>query len=50
MTYHFAQRSLEGLPNRINVSGNLEAVRAPYQRERADPVYGDVLFLWWKVN
>jgi hypothetical protein len=44
------QRSIEALPNRINVPGNLESVRAPYQRERVDPLYGDVLFLWWKAN
>jgi hypothetical protein len=44
------QRSIEALPNRINMRGNFEAVRAPYQRERADLVFGDVLFLWWKLN
>jgi hypothetical protein len=44
------QRSIEALPSRINLCGNFEAVRAPYQRERADPVFGDVLFLWWKVS
>jgi hypothetical protein len=44
------QRSLEALPNRINLQGSFEAVRAPYQRERADPIFGDVLFLWWKPN
>ena len=35
------------LPNEANLIGTLEAVRAPYQRDDADPVYGDVLFLWW---
>ena len=44
------QRSIEALPNRINLCGNFEAVRAPYQRERADSVFGDVLFLWWKLD
>lgn len=38
---------LEALPNKAGVVGNLEAIRAPYQRETADPIYGDVLFLWW---
>jgi hypothetical protein len=41
------QRALEELPNEASTVGAFEAVRAPYQREGADPVYGDVLFLWW---
>jgi hypothetical protein len=41
------QRAREALPNQSDVVGNVEAVRAPYQREDADPVFGDVLFLWW---
>jgi Zn-dependent peptidase ImmA (M78 family) len=36
----------EALPNNSLRTGRLEAVRAPYQREDADPVFGDVLFLW----
>ena len=44
------QRNIESLPNQINVRGNFEAVRAPYQREHADPIFGDVLFLWWKQD
>ena len=44
------QRALEALPNQANLLGSFEAVRAPYQRENADAVYGDVLFLWWKNN
>jgi Zn-dependent peptidase ImmA (M78 family) len=39
---------LETLPNRADEVGNIEAVRAPFQREDADPVFGDVLFLWWR--
>lgn len=41
------QRGLEALPNDAGVVGHLEAIRAPYQRETADPIHGDVLFLWW---
>ena len=41
------QRALELLPNEASTLGTFEAVRAPFQREGADPVYGDVLFLWW---
>jgi hypothetical protein len=41
------QRAFEALPNEASMVGKFEAVRAPYQREDADPVYGDVLFLWW---
>jgi len=40
------QVGFESLPNQITRKGRLEAVRAPYQREDADPVFGDVLFLW----
>ena len=36
----------EALPNDILKTGRVEAVRAPYQRDDADPVFGDVLFLW----
>jgi Zn-dependent peptidase ImmA (M78 family) len=36
----------EALPNDILKTGRLEAVRAPYQRDDAHPVFGDVLFLW----
>jgi len=41
------QHNIESLPNQINLRGNFEAVRAPYQREHADPIFGDVFFLWW---
>lgn len=44
------QHNVESLPSQINVRGNLEAVRAPYQREHADPIFGDVLFLWWTLE
>ena len=37
---------MEGLPNKVTRKGRLEAVRAPYQRDDADPVFGDVLFFW----
>lgn len=40
------QIGLESLPNQLTRKGRLEAVRAPFQREEADPVFGDVLFLW----
>lgn len=40
-------RSLEVLPNAASTSGVIEAIRAPYQREDADPDQRDVLFLWW---
>lgn len=36
----------EGLPNQVMKKGRLEAVKAPYQRDDADPVFGDVLFFW----
>lgn len=38
----------ERLPNRASLLGNIEVVRAPYQRPDADPDHGDVLFLWWR--
>jgi hypothetical protein len=38
----------ESLPNRAKAIGNIEAVRAPYQRPAADADHGDVLFLWWQ--
>jgi len=41
------QRALDALPNQAGRVGNFEAVRAPYQREDADAINGDVLFLWW---
>lgn len=41
------RRALEALPNKAALVGNLEAIRAPYQREAAHPEFGDVLFLWW---
>lgn len=40
------QVGFEGLPNQVTRKGRLEAVRAPYQRDDADPVFGDVLFFW----
>jgi hypothetical protein len=36
----------EPLPNKVMTAGRIEAIRAPYQREDADPVFGDVLFFW----
>src|SRR5437016_2301924 len=36
----------EPLPNGSGISGRLEAVRAPYQREEAHPEFADVLFFW----
>ena len=33
-------------PNQVGTKGRLEAVRAPYQRDEADPVFGDILFFW----
>jgi Zn-dependent peptidase ImmA (M78 family) len=38
--------SAEALPNLVGKIGRLEAIRAPYQREDADPQFGDVLFFW----
>lgn len=40
------QVGFEALPNQITRKGRLEAVRAPYQRDDADPIFGDVLFFW----
>lgn len=40
------QIGLESLPNQLSRKGRLEAVRAPFQRDEADPVFGDVLFFW----
>jgi Zn-dependent peptidase ImmA (M78 family) len=40
-------RAQEELPNKSKQVGNIEAVRAPYQRENCDPDFEDVLFLWW---
>lgn len=36
----------EALPNGVLQTGRLEAVRAPYQRDDADPIFGDVIFFW----
>ena len=36
----------EVLPNGTSMTGRLEAVRAPYQREDAHSDFGDVLFFW----
>ena len=44
------QTSNEVLPNEAGLSGKIEAVRAPYQRENARPEYPDVLFLWTADN
>lgn len=41
-------RSRETLPTAAGLSGNIEAIRAPYQRDEADSEYADVLFLWWR--
>ncbi len=38
----------ESLPNGLPILGDMEALYAPYQREDADPIYGDVLFFWQK--
>jgi hypothetical protein len=40
-------RRREALPNQASMVGDLEAIRAPYQRDAAHPDFGDVLFLWW---
>lgn len=40
------QIGLESLPNQLTGKGRLEGVRAPFQRDEADPVFGDVLFFW----
>jgi Zn-dependent peptidase ImmA (M78 family) len=36
----------EALPNGSGMTGRLEAVRAPYQREEAHAEFADVLFFW----
>jgi hypothetical protein len=36
----------EALPNGVLQTGRLEAVRAPYRRDDADPIFGDVIFFW----
>ncbi len=41
-------RDREMLPNKLKEFGNIEAVRAPFQREGLDPARGDVIFLWWQ--
>ena len=38
------QVGFEALPNQVTNRGRLEAIRAPYQRDEADPIFGDVLF------
>jgi hypothetical protein len=43
-------RALEELPNAAKALGNLEALRAPYQRDDADATHADVLFLWWRTG
>jgi hypothetical protein len=40
---HFGR---ELLPNGSGITGRLEAVRAPYQREEAHSEFADVLFFW----
>lgn len=45
-TNDLVQVSIESLPNQVTQKGRLEAIRAPYQRDEADPVFGDVLFFW----
>lgn len=40
------QVGFESLPNQLTTKGRLEAVRAPYQRDEAHPLSGDVLFFW----
>ena len=40
------QVGYETLPNEISKDGKLEAIKAPYQRDDADPEFGDVLFFW----
>jgi Zn-dependent peptidase ImmA (M78 family) len=40
------QVGIETLPNEVSKDGRLEAIKAPYQREDADPEFGDVLFFW----
>lgn len=40
------QVGFESLPNKVTRKGHLEAVRAPFQRDDADMVFGDVLFFW----
>jgi Zn-dependent peptidase ImmA (M78 family) len=40
---HFGRQSL---PNSSGLTGRLEVIRAPYQREEAHPEFGDVLFFW----
>jgi len=42
------QSGQESLPNRYGESGNIEAVRAPYQRTVDVSRLPDVLFLWWQ--
>lgn len=36
----------EALPNKVKLIGTLQVVRAPFQRDEADPENGDVLFFW----
>jgi hypothetical protein len=44
------QTSIEVLPNEAGLRGRIAAVRAPYQRENAQPERPDVLFLWTADN
>jgi Zn-dependent peptidase ImmA (M78 family) len=40
------QADIELLPNDSGLSGRIEAVRAPYQRDDAHPEFPDILFFW----
>jgi len=42
----FCLAEKSGVSNGIHLMGRLVAVRAPYQREEADPEFADVLFVW----
>jgi hypothetical protein len=41
--------SFETLPNNSDLTGRIEAIRDPFQREEAHPQFGDVLFFWTAV-
>jgi uncharacterized protein DUF955 len=43
---HSPLRAREPLPTATNIDGALEAMRAPYQRDDADPQHSDIIFLW----
>ena len=38
--------SIEVLPNEVGLSGRIEAIRAPYQRDDASEGFPDVFFFW----